>query len=188
MEYVFAYGSLAAAGLPASGSDLPLVARLAHAVRVWDVAMDNRETVPGYKIYVDRVSGERPAVAVTFLNLAVAIGRVCTGVLVPLDAARIAELDRRERNYRRIDVSRRILCAEDLAGARIWTYRGSPAGRARYASGAAAGAAVVPRQYLERVEAGFASLGLLREYRASTRTPESPVVDLVRVDLVDAPG
>ena len=186
MEYVFAYGSLAAADAPEPGQGPPLVARLAHAVRVWDVAMDNRETIPGYKIYIDPASGERPPVAVTFLNLAWAIGRACTGLLVPVDGDRITELDRRERNYRRIDVSRRILSDTDLAGARVWTYRGSAAGRARYASGAAAGAAVIAREYLERVERGFAGLGLLGEYRASTRSPESPLVDLVRVDLAPA--
>ena len=109
--------------------------------------------------------------------------RPCTGVLVPVRGDQITELDRRERNYRRVDVSRRILCDADLAGARMWTYRGSAAGRARYASGAAAGAAVIAREYLERVERGFAELGLLGEYRASTRSPESPLADLVRVDL-----
>ena len=60
--FVFGYGSLVRrpGGIPCH--------LLGHR-RAWNVAMDNRRTIPGYKYYVDPETGERPPVRVTFLNL-----------------------------------------------------------------------------------------------------------------------
>src|SRR3954462_5626102 len=104
--FVFGYGSLVRRpdGLPCN--------LLGHR-RAWNVAMDNRRTIPGYQYYVDpdtaeRPAPERPPVRVTFLNLyPAAEGRV-NAVAFPVTADELDELDRRERNYDRIDVTRRI--------------------------------------------------------------------------------
>ena len=66
--YVFVYGSLLGIEVAA-----PCVLR-DHACG-WDVAMDNRATIPGYKYYVDPGAGERPAVYVTFLCHLAGAGR-----------------------------------------------------------------------------------------------------------------
>ena len=60
--FVFGYGSLVRRpdGIPCH--------LLGHR-RAWNVAMDNRRTIPGYKYYVDPETGERPPVRVTFLSL-----------------------------------------------------------------------------------------------------------------------
>ena len=60
--FLFGYGSLLRfpGGIPCH--------LLGHR-RAWNVAMDNRQTIPGYKYYVDPDTGERPPVHVTFLNI-----------------------------------------------------------------------------------------------------------------------
>ena len=59
----------------------------------------------------------------------------------------LAELDERERNYDRHDVTE--LVDADLGG-RVWAYVGSLAGRPRLARGRRRGTAVVARGYLRR--------------------------------------
>src|SRR5215208_3876492 len=137
-EHVFVYGSLL--GLEHAA---PCLLR-DHACG-WDVAMDNRETIPGYKYYVDP-DGSRPAVYVAFLAIRPQPGATVAGALLAVDDAMLAALDRRERNYDRRDVS-------DLVDAdgRVWAYVASAAGRARCAAGRAAGTAVVSAEYLARV-------------------------------------
>ncbi|MCW2986006.1 MAG: gamma-glutamylcyclotransferase, partial [Conexibacter sp.] len=94
---VFGYGSLV--GLPGVRA-----ATLRGHRRVWGVAMDNAVAVPGYKVY-EAPDGARPPVAVAFLDLVEDASRDVEGALVAVDAAGLAALDERERQYRRIDVS-----------------------------------------------------------------------------------
>ncbi|MGH2943824.1 MAG: hypothetical protein ACRDLN_13725, partial [Solirubrobacteraceae bacterium] len=85
----------------------------------------------------------------------------------------------RERNYERIDVTADVA---DAPG-RVWTYRGSAAGRARLRLGVERGSAVVDLGYLEAVRAGFAALGISDDADPGAL----PVVDLERVELPPAP-
>jgi len=105
MAFVFGYGSLMGDGSKR--------AHLRGFRRVWNVAMDNRVTIPGYKYYVDP-DGSRPAVYVTFLNLVP--GEGVDGVVVDAD---LDVLDARERNYARVDVSDAI----DVPGP-VYAYLG----------------------------------------------------------------
>lgn len=162
MELVFAYGSLAADVTPVGAATLP-----GHR-RAWGVAMDNRVDLPGYKAWL-AADGGRPAVFVAFLDLRADAGAETSGLLVP--AREIAALDARERNYVRRDVT--ALVAGAPAGARVWTYAGSPAGRARLLEGRRSGTAVVAAAYLRAVEAAFGPLG----------DPGLPVADLRRIEL-----
>ena len=136
---MFGYGSL-----PAEEGGVPC--RLRDHRRGWDVAMDNRETVPGYKVYVDPATGERPAVHVAYLSITPHPGKHVDGYAFPVTDDDLAELDERERNYDRLDVSEH--CA--LEG-RVWAYVGSAAGRRRLELGLRRGTAVVSRRYLEKV-------------------------------------
>jgi Gamma-glutamyl cyclotransferase, AIG2-like len=182
-DYVFGYGSLV------KGEFLPsrdrraegFVADLRGVRRAWGVAMDNRVDLPGYKRYLDPAGG-RPAVSVCFLDIVDSPQGRVNGVCLPVTAAELAGLDRRERNYDRIDVSERF---GGLDGARVWTYRGSVDGRARFRSALSAGTAVVHAGYLRAVEAGFRALGE-PEWTACAPSLDAgglPVLELVRHDL-----
>ena len=135
---MFGYGSLAAeeGGVPC---------RLHGHRRGWDVAMDNRETIPGYKIYLDE-RGEQPPVHVAYLTITPDPGEHVDGYVFPVTDEELVELDERERNYDRLDVSEHC----DLDGV-VWAYVGSAAGRRRLQEGRRRGSAVVSLGYLEKV-------------------------------------
>src|SRR6185369_15893739 len=115
MEYVFGYGSLTAL---ADRPDGPpgrdphprgYVTDLLGRRRRWGVAADNRTALPGYKRY-RAADGSHPPVAVAFLDLAPGEGAV-NGVCLPVEPSVLAALDRRERNYARVEVTGRLACA-----------------------------------------------------------------------------
>ncbi|MDQ3721036.1 MAG: hypothetical protein M3350_09700 [Actinomycetota bacterium] len=135
--------------------------------------MDNTRDIPGYKHYLTP-EGERPAVRVAFLDLEEDPAATVNGVCFPVIG--LEQLDARERNYVRRDVSGLVRGA---AG-RVWAYFGSPEARRRRSEGDV----VVCREYLEAVARGFRRLGEA-EHRAfidSTDPGTLPVWDLVRVD------
>jgi gamma-glutamylcyclotransferase (GGCT)/AIG2-like uncharacterized protein YtfP len=188
-QFVFAYGSLATGQRVAPTREWDprgFVADLIGYRRTWGVAMDNRRDLSGYKYYTD-AGGRRPEVFVAFLDLwAAPDGAVVNGLCLPVDATRLAALDRRERNYDRIDVTDRLaVSAGAPGGARVWTYVGSPAGRRRLRQARAAGAAVIDANYLRAVRNAFARLGEAerRACAASLDTRDLPVVPLRRHEL-----
>jgi cation transport regulator ChaC len=185
--YVFGYGSLVA--LPGA-----VPARLRGYRRTWGVAMDNTVATPGYKVY-ENPEGERPPVAVAFLDLAEDPDTTIDGVLI--EAPDLAALDARERQYTRIEVTAAVAPAAGPEGigstppplgpeSEVWTYVGRAEGRARVATGRDGSAAVViQRAYAEQVERAFAQLGpeALERYRATTEPPPFALAELARVDL-----
>jgi hypothetical protein len=174
VEFVFAYGSLAA---DLAGGH---AAELRGHRRYWGVAMDNRVDVPGYKHYRLRSDGSRPAVCVAFLDLAADEQAVTTGVCVPIEPAQLPALDRRERNYERVDVTGAVAAARGT----VWAYVGTPAGHERLRRAREDGDAVVSRDYLERTRAAHAALGAraLAEFERTAAVGDLPVWDLERVD------
>jgi hypothetical protein len=180
-QHVFGYGSLVL-----DGDERDARARLRGYRRVWGVATDNVRAIPGYKMYLRRSDGIRPAVYVAFLDLEPDPEAEVNGTVRRVTAAELELLDRRERNYDRIDVTPEI----DAVEGRVWTYRGSPEGRERLRRARAEGAAVISRDYLDKVHAGFRRLGAEEHDRllASSSLDGIPVWDLERVDLPsDAP-
>jgi len=171
-QFVFGYGSLAA--------DLDgAVVELCGQRRVWGVAMDNSVDLPGYKHYVLRSDGSRPPVFVAFLDLAEDAASAVNGVAVPVDDAALRELDQRERNYERSDVTGGVVGATGT----VWAYVGSPPGRARLRNARHRGCAVISRDYLEDVRAGFSVLGpaQLAAFERSTDLDGLEAWDLVLV-------
>ena len=184
-EFVFGYGSLAGSPGPAASREIcrqGFVADLTGFVRTWGVAMDNRRDLPGYKYYTDP-AGRRPHVFVTFLDLvpSEANSAAVNGLCLPVAEPALVVLDRRERNYERVDVSDHI----DAGGARVWVYRGSVDGRARCDEGRGAGTAVIDANYLRAVQAGFSALGEaeFRQCGLSLDPGGTPVTELVRHQL-----
>ena len=175
-QYVFGYGSLAAEHARDHG------ATLRGRRRVWGVAMDNRRDLPGYKFYRLRADASRPAIHVAFLDIEPDPASAVTGICMPAGERDLAALDRRERNYERVDVSGAL---EGGPPGQVWTYRGSQAGRARLREGVAAGRAAVSRDYLAAVLAGLASVAPdeLDGIERSLRSAGLAVLDLDRVDI-----
>jgi gamma-glutamylcyclotransferase (GGCT)/AIG2-like uncharacterized protein YtfP len=182
-QFVFGYGSLAARSGPVPTRELKehgFVADVAGLRRGWGVAMDNRRDLPGYKYYTD-ADGGRPGVFVAYLDLIAAPGddgAAVNGVCLPVDDALLEQLDHRERNYERTDVSDRVAAG----GARVWAYIGTAAARERLAEGRRTGTAVIDAGYVRTVEAGFGALGdgELAPVRASLVPRDLPVVEVTR--------
>ncbi len=185
-QFVFGYGSLTARPGPVPTRELKksgFVADLVGLCRTWGVAMDNRRDLPGYKFYTD-VAGDRPQVCVAYLDLVAAPddpAAAVNGLCLPVDHRLLSELDRRERNYERTDVSDRVAAG----GARVWAYVGSAAARERLAAGRRDGTAVIDAGYVRTVEAGFAALGAREQAacRPSLRPGGLPVLQLTRHEL-----
>ncbi len=176
-DFIFGYGSLARDLL----ADVE-VKRLHGYRRVFGVAADNSEQIAGYKRYRQPGDSVYPDVYVAFLDIVQHPATTINGVLAPVDSGALAVLDRRERNYDRIDVTAAI---DDPPDGRVWAYAGSPRGRDRLRAGIAAGTAVVQRSYLDHVHDGFRRLGEAEHdhFLATTDLDGLALVDLERVDL-----
>jgi gamma-glutamylcyclotransferase (GGCT)/AIG2-like uncharacterized protein YtfP len=182
-EFVFGYGSLAALGDGVAPSRAPradgFVCDLRGYRRQWGVAMDNSRDLPGYKHYTDEL-GRRPPVFVCFLDIGTDRRASVNGLCIPVDGARLAVLDERERNYERVDVSASV----DAGGARVWTYVGRREARLRMRWAVAAHRAVIDAGYLDAVAGGLQALGV-GEYEAGAVSLSPgllPVVALTRHD------
>jgi gamma-glutamylcyclotransferase (GGCT)/AIG2-like uncharacterized protein YtfP len=176
-SYVFGYGALTASRLRS-----PRVVHVNGFKRTWNVAMDNRVTIPGYKYYVDPKNGARPGVFVTFLNLTEDGDCAVNGVVLRVDEQDLQSLDDRERNYVRLNVTDRVV--EPIDGS-VWAYIASPAGRRRYEQGVKTGRAVVDEAYYQLVRDQFAALGAdsLDEFVRTTDDPACPLRTLTRIDI-----
>lgn len=176
-DFIFGYGSLAR-DLLANVE----VRRLHGYRRVFGVAADNSEAIAGYKRYRRPGDSIYPDVYVAFLDIVEDPATVVNGVLASIDPGSLADLDRRERNYDRIDVTAAI---DDPPDGRVWAYAGSPDGRDRLRAGVAAGTAVVQRGYLDHVLDGFRRFGDAEHdhFLATSDLDSLPLVDLERVDL-----
>jgi gamma-glutamylcyclotransferase (GGCT)/AIG2-like uncharacterized protein YtfP len=108
--------------------------------------MDNTRDLPGYKYYVDPETGERPAIYVAYVDLAPDPDATVRGVVFAVDAPALEALDRRERNYKRAEVT-----VEPSPEGRVWAYFGRPEARERFELGVADGTAVVDRAYYEQL-------------------------------------
>jgi hypothetical protein len=168
MTLVFGYGSLV------DGPVRPAV--LPGWRRTWGVAMDNAVDLPGYKHYEVPGTGERPAVMVAFLDVSPDPTAEVPGVVLEVSDQEVAALDRRERNYARVEV-------ETSAGPAV-TFAGRAESRVRVARGLAEERCVVQRAYLEAVRNGFEALepGGAARFDATTGPLPGLVVDLIRVD------
>jgi len=175
LDYVFGYASLVSLPEPAA-----VPGRLRGFRRHWGVAMNNWEGGDGAKHWLDRESGERPRIRVAYLDLYERPGSTVNGLALPADAERLAELDAREVNYRRVDVTAAF---EGDAAGRVFTYLGLDAARKRCRLGAEGGNAFVSRSYIAEARRAFERLGpgALAEFDRTTDPLPFPERDLVVV-------
>jgi hypothetical protein len=175
MPSVFGYASLVGAREAATAP----AATLGGYAREWNVAMDNTQTIPGYRYFVDP-DGSRPAIFVTFLNVVPAAGSSVNGVLLDAASDALERFDRRERNYRRVEVTDAI---DPPPAAPVWVYVGLDEARERYERGVRERRCAVSRAYHAAVVDGFRRAGAdaHRRFEASTRPPRCPLRDLEAV-------
>jgi hypothetical protein len=181
--YVFGYASLVAFSDPVAVDGVertPVAGRLRGWRRRWAVAMDNWDAANDHKHFVVPASGERPRLRVAYPDIEPASGESVNGLALPADEERLAQLDAREVNYERVEVTDAFEPA--LAGP-VFAFRGSAAARERCRAGIAAGDICIGSGYLEAVRAAFAALGdgELAEFERTTGPPPFPVRELVRV-------
>jgi cation transport regulator ChaC len=186
LQYVFGYGSLLERADRAAAGDRRAMCHLRGYRRLWNVAMNNAVDLCDYKYYVETGTDVRPRVFVAFLNIVPAGGARVNGTLVEVSSADLAELDGRERNYARVDVSPGI--DADVNGI-VWAYTGTRAARQRFALGMRTGRAVISEEYYQRVRQAFAAVEErgLAEFDELTEPPPCPVAALRRRELAALP-
>lgn len=185
-QFIFGYGSLVdrqdlAEYLGQENPEYNFV-EIKGLKRDWRVAMDNLKDLPNYKYYVD-AQGLRVDKYVAFLNVAFAQESKVNGVLFSVDPAKLPDLDARERNYERIDISH--LC-QDVCRGRVWTYMAKQESQERFRKGYTQAKVVIQQAYLDFVLGAFQSVGyhFLFDFIKSTDFHDLPIMDLKREEVV----
>ncbi len=118
---------------------------------------------------------------ITVLGLVEAPSCTVNGVVGRVTSDELAAFDRRERTYRRADVTHRT-CVDGAPwrSGSVVTYLPTELPRARYRLARAGGTAVVDARYRQLVDDAFGRLGpeQHRRYHASTAVPQVPIVTL----------
>lgn len=175
--YVFGYASLVALRTPEA-----VPGRLRGYRRRWGVAMDNRDAANDHKHFVVPGTGERPCLRVAYPDIRPADGDSVNGLALLADAERLAQLDAREVNYERVEVTAAFKPALPDP---VFAYVGSAAARERCRAGVVAGNVCIGSGYLDLVREAFAALGegALEEFERTTGPPPFPVRKLERIWL-----
>jgi hypothetical protein len=139
--------------------------------------MNNWEGGEEVKHWLDRETGERPRIRVAYLDIEPSKGSTVNGVVIPVDAQRMAQLDAREINYSRVDVTGEF---EGPARGRVFTYIGLDAARERCRQGATERNVFVAGDYAAGVRRAFERLapGALPEFDLTTDPLPFPERDL----------
>lgn len=116
---------------------------------------------------------------VVSLGLTAAADESCNGVIVRVTADELAQLDWRERDYERTDVTEHIRVENDEPRGPVMTYVPRSSAIDRYESARDAGRAGIRQSYWELVAAAFLDLGGDHHERyTATPAPDVPVVDM----------
>jgi len=183
-EYVFGFGSLVHEpqllnylGKKEFKSGDLYHCRLKGYRRCWNIAMDNRITLPKYKYYVNADTGERPEIYVTFLNIRPYANGEVAGVLFKVGEEQLEQLDKRERNYDRIEITQ-LLDFEPPGTS--WVYIGKYEAELRYQKGVTDNSSVISRQYYDLVYEAYNMQGQAAalDYLETTDKPIVPFMNL----------
>lgn len=141
--------------------------------------MNNSIDLPNYKYYRDSYTRERINAFVTFLNIRPNLNVNISGILFRVTDAELNNLDSRERNYRRINITQQLNI--QLQG-NAWTYIGLSEAEQRYQTGLAQNKAIIARSYFDTVKNAYLSLGS-QEYAEYIATTDKPAVSIMDLEL-----
>ena len=128
-------------------------------------------------------SGDGRVYTLVALGVIAAGDETTNGVIARVDEHELADLDHRERQYDRVEVTERVTLIDQSASVRlddpIAVYVPRPAAIARYEHHRDAGTAGIRRSYWDIVDAAFTELGAHHaEWYRRTPPPDVPVVDI----------
>ncbi|HEY2795577.1 MAG TPA: gamma-glutamylcyclotransferase family protein [Micromonosporaceae bacterium] len=157
--------------------------------RSWSVGTDNDG--PQQTHYRDPATGTIPSVFVTFVNIDENAGATTGGILLRTDMLGIQRLDRREANYDRMLVHKRIVSYDSESMTEpdvIFTYIGKPDRVQRTRAAIEDGRARINRAYLDRVRSAFESHGHLAEDLEIDGRIPVVALDRIRIRATSAPA
>lgn len=184
--WIFGYGSLVSPesfGHTLRRTIVPGVdfheARLSGYGRRWNYGVMTRTASS------TEADGTRRVWTIVALGLIEAHGESVNGVIGWVDSDELAALDRRERNYDRVDVSDSVVAGGVEVAAPVMTYVPRDEPIAHYRAARDRGTAAVEQRYWDLVDRAFAALGTEQHgaYHASTPAPDVPIVTM-RIDDV----
>ena len=158
-----------------------VICSLENWQRCWNVAMDNSIDLPDYKYYRDRQTKERLKVFVTFLNVRPCLDKIVRGILFCVSDAELKNLDLRERNYQRIEITQQLDIKIEISG-NAWTYIGLSEAEQRYQTGLLQDKAVIARTYFDSVQNAYISLGN-KEYANYLDTTDKLEVSIIDLEM-----
>lgn len=179
-KYVFGFGSLID---PSSFSksikrkewfveDFPL-AMLKGYKRVWNIAMDNDESIPGYKRYKTIADEKYPHCFVTFLNIKPSKTDEVIGTIVEVNEDELKLLIKREKNYLKQNVTESIVHSP-IDGS-VFAFIGTSEAEERFNSRTQHKPAVISKSYFKLVENAYRSRGKVAyaNYLSTTEKDDS---------------
>lgn len=103
----------------------------------------------------------------------------CNGVVIRVTNEELAELDIRERDYERTDVTELMRLESPLSFGQVVTYVPRPSAVSRYEQARDEGRAAIERRYWDLVHSAFDELGAEHhESFSTTPAPDVPVADI----------
>ena len=121
---------------------------------------------------------------IIFLGLEASDDASSNGVVVQVTQDELVELDWRERDYDRVDVTDLISIEHGAVDGRVVTYVPRPTAIERYVEARDSGRAAVEQRYWDLVHDAFGELGAhhLDHLRTRTPDPDVPILEIARSD------
>lgn len=184
--FIFGYGSLAKPDSVEKSLEYPIdpsafrFAMLSGWRRLWNVGSD-KASHPERTLRLD--DGQEFSGVNISLGIEPAPGADCCGAVFPINRPDLSSLDKRERNYERIEVTDDVTWAGKPKNCIVYTYVPLPETTERIAEAERQKRTLAVRAgYIRLVEAAFALYGQKELYRESTPKPPFPVLEMEFVE------